>query len=200
MQELLLDLRRHRNIKIKEKLVDFLKKKNCKFLSEILVLAFLAVIATGCGKQADPEIESYKENMTQFYNKLSEYDSSINSIDPDSETAGDELLVVLDEMNETYKNMAAIEIPEEFSGISDIAVEAADYMDKANEFYHQAYDGDFDSDSEMLASQYYQRANDRVLIMLQVLHGQVPEGEGITVETESTYEISTIDDESTDGE
>ena len=73
-------------------------------------------------------------------------------------------------------------------------------MDKANEFYHQAYDGDFDSDSEMLASQYYQRANDRVLIMLQVLHGQVPEGEGITVETESTYEISTIDDESTDGE
>ena len=200
MQELLLDLRRHRNIKIKEKLVDFLKKKNCKFLSEILVLAFLAVIATGCGKQADPELESYKENMTQFYNKLSEYDSSINSIDPDSETAGDELLVVLDEMNETYKNMAAIEIPEEFSGISDIAVEAADYMDKANEFYHQAYDGDFDSDSEMLASQYYQRANDRVLIMLQVLHGQVPEGEGITVETESTYEISTIDDESTDGE
>ena len=185
---------------IKEKLVDFLKKKNGKFLSEILVLAFLAVIATGCGKQADPELESYKDNMTQFYNKLSEYDSSINSIDPDSETAGDELLVVLDEMNETYKNMAAIEIPEEFSGISDIAVEAADYMDKANEFYHQAYDGDFDSDSEMLASQYYQRANDRVLIMLQVLHGQVPEGEGITVETESTYEISTIDDESTDGE
>ncbi len=200
MQELLQDLRRQRNIKIKEKLVDFLKKKNGKFLSEILLLAFLAVIATGCGKQADPELESYKENMTQFYNKLSEYDSSINSIDPNSETAGDELLVVLDEMNETYKNMAAIEIPEEFSGISDIAVEAADYMDKANEFYHQAYDGDFDSDSEMLASQYYQRANDRVLIMLQVLHGQVPEGEGITVETESTYEISTIDDESTDGE
>ena len=41
---------------------------------------------------------------------------------------------------------------------------------------------------------------DELLIMLQVLHGQVPEGEGITVETESTYEISTIDDESTDGE
>jgi hypothetical protein len=74
-------------------------------------------------------------------------------------------------------------------------------MEKANEFYHQAYDGDFDSDSEMLAAQYYQRANDRVLIMLQVLHGEVPEGEGITVETESTYEISTIDEgEGTDSE
>ena len=75
--------------------------------------------------------------------------------------------------------MASTEIPDEFSGISDIAVEAADYMDQANEFYHQAYDGDFDSDSEMLASQYYQRANDRVLIMLQVLHGQVPEGRAL---------------------
>ncbi len=178
----------------------FLKKRISKYLSGVLVLAFLAIAGTGCGKQADPKLESYKESMTEFYNKLSEYDSSINSIDPNSETAGDELLGVLDEMNQTYQNMAAIEIPDEFSGISDIAVEAADYMDKANEFYHQAYDGDFDSDSEMLAAQYYQRANDRVLIMLQVLHGEVPEGEGITVETESTYEISTIEDESTDGE
>ncbi len=178
----------------------FLSKRKIKVLSKVMTIALLATTIAGCGKQADPKLESYKESMTEFYNKLAEYDSSINSIDPDSETAGDDLLVVLDEMNETYKNMAAIEIPEEFSGISDIAVEAADYMDKANEFYHQAYDGDFDSDSEMLASQYYQRANDRVLIMLQVLHGQVPEGEGITVETESTYEISTIDDESTDGE
>lgn len=175
-------------------------KRHTKYLCKIMAIALLAIIVTGCGKQADPALESYKDSMTLFYSKLSEYDSSINSIDPDSETAGDELLVVLDEMNETYKNMAAIEIPDEFSGISDIALEAADYMNKANEFYHQAYDGDFDSDSEMLASQYYQRANDRVLIMLQVLHGQVPEGEGITVETESTYEISTIDDESTDGE
>lgn len=178
----------------------FLNKRIIKYFSKVLAVALLATIVTGCGKQADPKLESYKDSMTEFYNKLSEYDSSINSIDPNSETAGDELLVILDEMKETYKNMAAIEIPDEFSGISDIAVEAADYMDKANEFYHQAYDGDFDSDSEMLASQYYQRANDRVLIMLQVLHGQVPEGEGITVETESTYEISTIDDESTDGE
>ena len=175
------------------------KMINIKFIQLTISVVLLAALCAGCGKKTDPELEAYKESMTTFYDRLAEYDRSINAIDPDSETAGDELLVVLDEMNDTYKNMAAVEIPDEFSGISDIAVEAADYMEKANEFYHQAYDNDFDGDSEMLAAQYYQRANDRVLIMLQVLHGEVPEGEGITVETESTYEISTID-EGTDGE
>ncbi len=179
----------------------YLKSKCFKHINLIITTALLTASIVGCGKKTSPELEAYKESMTLFYDKLTEYDNSINAIDPDSDTAGDELLVVLDQMNETYKTMAGVEIPEEFSGISDIAVEAADYMEKANEFYHQAYDGDFDSDSEMLAAQYYQRANDRVLIMLQVLHGEVPEGEGITVETESTYEISTIDEgEGTDSE
>ncbi len=177
-----------------------MKKNVNRVFNVILATALFASVLTGCGKKSDPKLEAYKESMTGFYEKLSEYDGAINSIDADSETAGDELLDVLDEMNETYREMAAMEIPEEFSGISDIAVEAADYMEKANEFYHQAYDEDFDGDSEMLASQYYQRANDRVMIMLQVLHGEVPEGDGITVETESTYEISTIYDESTDEE
>ncbi len=153
---------------------------------------------TGCGKKADPELDEYKKSMTEFYDSLTYYDKAINSIDPESENAKSELLGYMDEMNEAYGTMAGVKIPEAFSGISDIAVEAADYMQKADEFYHLAYDSEFDENSEMLASQYYQRANDRVLIMLQVLHGEVPEGEGISVETQSTYEISTIDDSSTD--
>ena len=164
-----------------------------------IVMCSLCVL-TGCGKKADPALEAYKEQMTQFYDKLSYYDSSINAIDPDSETAKEELLDYLDQMNESYREMANTEIPDEFSGISDIASEAADYMQKASEFYHQAYDNGFDPDSEELASQYYERANNRVLVMLQVLHGEVPEGERITVETQSTYEFSTIGDESEESE
>ncbi len=163
-----------------------------------VTLCFFGTALTGCGKKADPALDEYKENMTVFYDKLSGYDREINAIDPDSESAKNDLLDILDNMNDSYKDMAALTVPEEFSGIAEISVEAAEYMDKANEFYHMAYDNEFDEDSEMLASQYYQRANDRVLIMLQVLHGEVPEGEGISVETQSTYEISTIDDSSTD--
>ncbi len=173
-----------------------MKKRSSLILMITIVICMSAFSLCGCGAKSDPELESYKESMTDFYDKLSYYDNAINAIDPDSDTAKTDLLGYLDEMNDSYKLMAQAKIPEEFSGISDIALEAADYMQKADEFYHQAYDNEFDNDSEMLAAQYYQRANSRVLVMLQVLHGEVPEGDNVTVETESTYEFSTISDDS----
>ena len=172
-----------------------LKKSVLRYAAVCCSLIVVSLSLPGCGSKPDPALEAYKESMTQFYDKLSYYDSSINSIDPESDGAKGELLEYLDQMNDSYREMASAEIPEEFSGISDIAVEAADYMEKAAEFYHMAYDNDFDPDSEELAAQYYERANNRAIVMLQVLHGEVPEGEGITVETESTYEFSTIGDD-----
>ena len=156
----------------------------------------MGLLVTGCGKKEDP---AYRESMTTFYNDLNRYDNEINALDPDDEAAKIQLLDLLDQMNLTYKTMAETPVPDEFSGIAEISLEAADYMQKADEFYHMAYDNEFDSDSEMLAQQYYERANSRAQVILQVLHGEVPEGEGISVETQSTYEFSTIDS-STDGE
>ena len=158
-----------------------------------VILMSVILVMSGCGRKYDPELQSYKRNMTDFYDRLAGYDKKINSIDPESAGAKQELLGYLDEMNKVYDIMAGIEIPDQFSGISDIAVEAAEYMQKADEFYHQAYDNEFDENSEMLASQYYQRANSRVLVMLEVLHGEVLEGEGISVETKSSYEFSVIE-------
>ncbi len=166
-----------------------------KGIKKYIICFFISFCAfiSGCGSQnTDPELEAYKASMTAFYDELSYYDSSINAIDPESESARTELLGYLDQMKNSYRAMAELKVPEEFSAIADLAVEAADYMDKANESYHMAYDNEFDEDSEMLAFQYYERADNRAKVMLMILHGEVPEGEGITVETESTYEISTI--------
>ena len=163
------------------------------------IIVLVGLLVTGCGKKEDPNLEAYRESMTTFYNDLNRYDNEINALDPDDEAAKIQLLDLLDQMNLTYKTMAETPVPDEFSGIADISLEAADYMQKADEFYHMAYDNEFDSDSEMLAQQYYERANSRASVILQVLHGEVPEGEGISVETQSTYEFSTIDS-STDGE
>ena len=155
--------------------------------------AILSVsVLAGCGKKTSSELDAYKESMTEFYDKLTYYNGAINGIDPESESAKDQLLLFLDDMNDSYRKMADTEIPEEFSGISDIAVEAADYMQMANECYHMAYDGAFDEDEEMLAAQYYQRANSRAMVMLQVLHGKVPEGEGVTVETQEPGDFDAI--------
>ncbi len=159
-----------------------------------MAFTMMAFIFCGCGKKTDMELSSYRDSMNEFYNKLSYYDASINGIDPDSEDAKVQLLGYLDEMNENYKTMAALKIPEEFDGISDIAVEAADYMQMADECYHLAYDGAFDEDNEQLAGQYYQRANSRVMVMLQVLHGEVPTGDGVTVTTEEPGQFNTIGD------
>ncbi len=169
--------------------------KSIIFDIKVLFVAFVSLLCitlSGCGNETSEELDKYKTGMTEFYDKLAYYNNAINAIDADSDSAKSELLGYLDEMNVAYQNMAAMEVPEEFSGISDIAVEAAEYMQKANEFYHQAYDNEFDENSEALASQYYQRANSRALVMLQVLHGEVPSGEGVTVTTEDAYQFSTI--------
>ena len=172
--------------------------KNKRFKLFCITALLSCIFVTGCGKNDDPELEAYKESMTLFYQNLAAYDDQINALDPDDEAAKLQLLDILDQMNESYKTMSETTVPDQFSGIADISVEAADYMQKADEFYHMAYDNEFDSDSEMLAAQYYERANSRAQVILQVLHGEVPEGEGVSVETQSTYEFSTIDS-STDG-
>lgn len=174
------------------------KKRISTILGCTILCASLCFVG-GCGKQADSGLEEYKAGMTQFYDKLSYYDKSINGINPDSENAKNQLLAYLDEMNESYKAMAELTIPEQFDSISEIAVEAADYMQMADEFYHLAYDGVFDEDNEQLAAQYYQRANSRAQVMLTVLHGEIPTGEGITVTTEEAGQFATISDE-TEGE
>lgn len=158
----------------------------------LFVLVCLCLAVTGCGNNNSKALEEYKTSMTEFYDELARLDGAINNIDPDSETAKIELLGYLDEMNQAYKTMAAIAIPDEFSGIADIAREAAEYMQMADEFYHSAYDGDFNAEDESLASQYYERANNRVKVMLQVLHGEVPTGDGVTVTTQEPGQFSTI--------
>lgn len=168
----------------------FLKKSFC--LGLILVSIFMAI---GCGKKNE-KLEAYKAEMSEFYDKLAELGNSIDSIDSESEGAKEELLGYLDEMNEIYQKMGQCEVPDEFSGVADITVEAAEYMQKANECYHLAYDGGFDEENEQLASQYYERANNRAVVILQVLHGEVPSGEGVSVTTEDAYQLSTVDSDS----
>lgn len=169
--------------------------KNFRALQVLLITVLFATMITGCGKKNSAALNKYKEDMTAFYDKLSYYDKEINSINPDADDAPTQLLTYMDQMNEAYKNMASYDIPEEFESISDISREAAEYMQTANEYYHRVYEGEFDEEQEELARENYVRANNRVMVMLQVLHGEIPEGDNVIVTTEDPGQFATIGNE-----
>lgn len=145
-----------------------------KYIFRSFLLCFVILSLTGCGKK-DAKIETYKANMNQFFENIKIFDSSINAIDPNSETATTELLSLLDSMNTSFSQMASLEVPESFPGVEDLATQASEYMSEAVSFYHQAYDGEYDATLEDVARQNYERANIRLQYIVSILHGDIPE-------------------------
>lgn len=140
-----------------------------------LALFFLPVwLLTGCGE--DAELENYKANMNQFFENVRIFDSSINAIDPQSETSVADLLALLDSMDTSFQQMASLEVPDGFPGVAELAGEASMYMSEAVSYYHMAYEGEeFDASLEDVARQNYEFANVRFQYIVSILHGDIPE-------------------------
>lgn len=151
----------------------------------ILLGTFTALLMlTGCGKNKN--IETYKANMTQFFENIQTINDSINQLDPESENIASELLPLLDSLDKSFAQMASLEVPEEFPGVTDLAQDAAKYMSEAVSYYHQAYEnGKYDKTFADIAYQNYLIANKRLQYIIQILHGDIPE-EIFTYEDEDT--------------
>ncbi len=163
---------------------NFLTKNFPKLKIMFLFFTFLTFVVSGCGKNV--ELENYKANMNQFFENIKIFDASINAIDPNSETAVSDLLGLLDSMNNSFAQMASLDVPEGFPGVEELADEASEYMAEAVNYYHQAYEGEYNANLEDVARQNYERANVRFQYIVSILHGDIPE------------EIYTYDDESDD--
>ena len=151
-------------------------------------LSALTILFTGCG--ASEELEVYKANMTQFFENIKIYDTSINSLNPESETAVTDLLALLDSMEVSFEQMASLEVPEGFPGVEELADEASEYMTEAVSYYHQAFEAEpFDIVLADVAKQNYDRANVRLQYIVSILHGDIPE-EIYVYEEEGTTEES----------
>ena len=110
----------------------------------------------------------------------------MNSIDPASDTAVNQLLSQLDQIDMLFQQLAAIEVPDDFEdqfgNIEELADEAADSMTEADSLYHEAYAEErLDESLLMAADENYSRAMKRVNYIAQLLQGQIPEGDNITV-------------------
>lgn len=149
------------------------------------ICLFLALFFTACGE--DETLNAYLEDMNTFFSKAAEYNEKMNAIDRDSDTALPELLGYLDELEEDIEWMAELEVPEQFSAAESLADEAAENMKQAVELFHKACEGEtFDDATAQAAIEYYNRTNIRIQYIITILHGEIPEGEGVTYTEENS--------------
>lgn len=149
--------------------------RKCKVMGASL---FAALLLTACGE--NEELTAYQEDMTTFFERAAEYNDQMNAIDRTSDTAVIELLGYLDAFAEDIAWMAQLEVPDRFSAVESLADEADENMKEAVALYHDAYgDNSYDEASAQAAREYYDRTNIRLQYIITILHGEIPEGEGV---------------------
>lgn len=148
------------------------------------MILLCCVLLTACGQ--DEELTAYQENMNLFFEHIAAYNDSMNAIDASSEDAKGQLLSYLDELQAEFTWMAELTVPDQFSAVDSLADEADENMRQAVALYHSAYEAAvFDEPTAQAAREYYDRANIRIQYIVSILHGEIPEGEGITYTEES---------------
>ncbi len=151
-----------------------------KNIKSICLALFLLFMLTGCGKK-DEALEEYQTNMETFFEHIVEFNDNMNAVDVSQGDYVSQMLGFLDALDAEVAWMAQLEVPDEFSAVESLADEASENMTQAVLFYHMAYDnGEYDENIEAAAKEYYDRANLRIQYIITLLHGEVPEGEGLT--------------------
>ena len=169
----------------------------------LCTVAMLCILLTACGQ--NEELTAYQEDMDTFFEHIAAYNDSMNAIDASAENARDELLSYLDQLAAEFTWMAELAVPEQFSAVESLADEADENMRQAVLLYHEAYEAEvFDEPVAEAAREYYDRANIRIQYIILILHGEIPEGEGITYTEENGilgggYLNKTDEEESEDG-
>lgn len=172
-------------------------------LMVLCVVLLCGLWMTGCGE--DEALTTYQEDMNTFFENIAEINDGMNSIDASADDATQQLLSYLDQLQEDVAWMAELETPEQFSAVDSLADEADENMQQAVALYHEAYGSEnYDEAIAEAASEYYDRANLRIQYIIMILHGEIPEGEGITYTEEENsflgegYLNQTDDDEAGD--
>lgn len=150
-----------------------------------LVLGLLCTLfLMGCGE--DEALDAYQADMETFFGHIAEFDENMNAIDVGQEDYVAQLLEYLDALDAEVAWMAELEVPEQFSVVDNLADEASENMRQSVSYFHMAYEGEeFNPNYEEAAREYYERANVRLQYIVMLLHGEIPEGEGITYTEES---------------
>jgi len=151
----------------------------------VIVAGLLTSFALTACSSGDPALTQFKNEMDDFCTSISEIDTAINNVDAESDTAIDELLRHLDELNEEFAEFAEVDFPEEFDYLESLADEASAYMTEAVTKYHESYsNGSYNEYTAEYAKENYSRAYKRIQIIISFLHGEEPEDVDLTTSFE----------------
>lgn len=154
-----------------------------------LVMAFTMVVSlSACSNSSESkELNEYKGSMETFFSTLEKIDETINAIDPDDQEAMELLYESFADLESAYYTMSELSVPTEnapdtFVYIEPLADEAYEYMLQASEYMHDAYsDSSYNENVLEAAMECYKRASKRVLYIIDLLHGQIPSDENISI-------------------
>lgn len=167
-------------------------KNKCKYIIGTLttVLCF-----TACGHtNEEKELADFSSSISSFTTSIQDANQQINELDVNDANASQELLSILDGLDEKFKELADLSVPEQYQSIETLADEASENMTNAVSYFHSAYEGEaFDEQDADVAYQYYTRAMVRIEYIGYVLVGEIPENDHVTVQEQELNDTRFID-------
>lgn len=155
----------------------------CRGFCLAVVLAALPFLS-GCGKSG--ELDDYYAAMDAFAVQADQDFEALSQVDPDSATAVEDLLMAMDQLAASFETLAGIPVPRQFSTLENLADEASSYMTEAASLYREAYaDGQYAENVAATAQENYDRAVKRMEYISQILQGEMPTDDSITITTEN---------------
>lgn len=148
------------------------KSKNGFFRPISLCVILLTILLlSGCGtSQKLEELQNYRSEMDGFCSSVSSLQAQIDAIEPDSESAQEELLSLLDQMAEVSAEAAGFSTPEGYEEAGEMCRRASDYLQEAKGEYHAAFEATpFDTESFQKGLDSYQSAGRCLSLMLENL-------------------------------
>ena len=167
-------------------------KNKCKYIIGTLTTV---LCLTACGHtNEEKELADFSSSISSFTASIQDANQQINELDVNDANASQELLSILDGLDEKFKELADLSVPEQYQSIETLADEASKNMTNAVSYFHSAYEGEaFDEQDADVAYQYYTRAMVRIEYIGYVLVGDIPENDHVTVQEQELNDTRFID-------
>lgn len=167
-------------------------KNKCKYIIGTLTTV---LCLTACGHtNEEKELTDFSSSISSFTASIQDANQQINELDVNDANASQELLSILDGLDEKFKELADLSVPEQYQSIETLADEASENMTNAVSYFHSAYEGEaFDEQDADVAYQYYTRAMVRIEYIGYVLVGEIPENDHVKVQEQELNDTRFID-------